>query len=506
MGKVKTPSVLALVALVGMGLACGKDGKGASGAGGSFASGGAVGAGGGFGTGGTTSAAGAGGTGGATGSGGVTGAGGRSDTGGAKGTGGVAGSGGVSSTGGATTSGGSTSLAGGTTGAGGSKGTGGAGAAGGAATGGATSATGGVDGGAGIDGAGATDAPVASGAWSMGYYASWAPDQYPISEIEWSGLTHIAMAFYLPSQDGSMTLAGGNAKLATDLIAAAHANGVKVIASIGGADSQSDFQQATASGTIATFVANLVSLVTTTGYDGIDIDWEPMDKSDEPAVIDIATRIRKANSSALLTIPIGAINVNLGADLSGFPAIAAAYDQLNIMSYGQAGAWQGWKSWHSSALYQTDSATPTSIDSTVKLYLDAKVPAAKLGIGIGFYGLCYSPPVTGPDQALNGATLIASDGTISYANIMTKYYGASARKWDDLAKVPYLSFASAHAPDGCGYISYDDEQSIAEKGAYVKAKGLGGVIQWELNEGYLSGAAAGQRNPLLKAIHDTVLH
>ena len=373
-------------------------------------------------------------------------------------------------------------------------------------TGGASGTTGGSsDAGASMD-AGSLDGGTASGAWSMGYYASWNPEQYPISEIEWSGLTHIAMAFYLPKPDGSMTLDGGNPQLATDLIAAAHLHGVKAIASIGGADSQSGFQQASAGGSVATFAANLVSLLTTTGYDGIDIDWEPMDKTDEPAVIDIANRIRKAKPGALMTIPIGAINVNLGADLSGFPAIAAVYDQLNIMSYGMAGAWSGWKSWHSSALYHTDSATPMSIDSTVKLYLAASVPAAKLGIGIGFYGLCYSSPVTAPDQALNGATLVAGDDAISYAKIMTSYYSASARQWDALARVPYLSFASPHAPDGCTYISYDDEQSIAEKGAYVKAKGLGGVIQWELNEGYLSSAAAGQRNPLLSAIHDSVLH
>ena len=380
----------------------------------------------------------------------------------------------------------------------------GSGTGGATGTGGKTVGTGGTNGSGGTGGE--VDGGAASGAWSMGYYASWAPEQYPISEIEWSGLTHIAMAFYLPSANGSMSLAGGNAKLATDLITAAHANGVKAVASIGGADSQTGFQGATASGSVATFAANLVSLLTTTGYDGIDIDWEPMDKADEPAVIDIANRIRKAKPGALITIPIGEINVNIAPDISGFAAIAAAYDQLNIMSYGQAGAWSGWKSWHSSALYHTDSATPESIDSTVKLYLAANVPAAKLGIGIGFYGLCYSPPVTGPDQALNGATLIASDGTISYANIMTEYYSASARQWDALARVPYLSFPSAHAPDGCTYISYDDEQSIAEKGAYVKAKGLGGVIQWELNEGYLSSAAAGQRNPLLKAIAASVLH
>jgi len=429
--------------------------------------------------------------------------GGAASTGGATSSGGITGRGGVTSQGGVTGSGGTLSSSGatfqgGATGAGGATTTDGAIAIGGAtSTGGATGTGGTTD---------VVDGGAASGAWSMGYYASWAPDQYPIPEIEWSGLTHVAMAFYLPSQNGSMTLAGGNPQLATDLIAAAHANGVKAVASIGGADSQAGFRAATASGSITTFADNLVSLMTTTGYDGIDVDWEPMDKADEPAVIDIAKRIRQARPGALITIPIGEINVNIPPDISGFAAIAAVYDQLNIMSYGQAGAWSGWKSWHSSALYHTDSATPESIDSTVQLYLAANVPAAKLGIGIGFYGLCYSSPVTGPDQALNGATLIASDGTMSYANIMANYYSSGARQWDALARVPYLSFASAHAPDGCTYISYDDEQSIAEKGAYVKANGLGGVIQWELNEGYLSSAAAGQRNPLLKAIAASVLH
>ena len=494
-------SLLALGAFVGMSQACSGTSNGKTGTGGDISTGGA-----------TVS-------GGVTGQGGATGSGGTSATGGAaaQGTGGVLGTGGAIASGGSTgkvdaalggatgtggTSGGSKAPS--DAGAGGATGTGGKQTTGGAkgTTGGTTGATGGTTGSA--DGGGVDGGNTVS-AWSMGYYASWAPDQYPISEIEWSGLTHIAMAFYLPNQDGSMTLAGGSAKLATDLIAAAHAHGVKAIASIGGADSQTGFKQATASGAVATFAANLVSLLTTTGYDGIDIDWEPMDKADEPAVIDIANRIRKTKAGTLMTIPIGAINVNLGADLSGFAAIAAVYDQLNIMSYGQAGAWSGWKSWHSSALYQTDSATPTSIDSTVKLYLAASVPAAKLGIGIGFYGLCYSSPVTGPDQALNGSTLLASDGAISYANIMTNYYSASARQWDSLARVPYLSFTTAHAPDGCTYISYDDEQSIGEKGTYLKAKGLGGVIQWELNEGYLPSATAGQRNPLLKAIHDSVL-
>jgi chitinase len=347
---------------------------------------------------------------------------------------------------------------------------------------------------------------TSSGAWSMGYYASWQAPDYPVAEIEWSGLTQVAMSFYMPDADGTLSLLGGNPDVAAQLVSAAHAHDVRAIASIGGADSATAFREAMTAGIQASFVDNLVALLDDEGYDGLDVDWEPLETTDEPAVIAIAEQIRAVRPQALLTIPIGCVNVNLGGDLSGYAAIAAAYDQLNLMSYGQAGAWEGWNSWHSSALYHTNSATPISIDSSVDLYVAAGVPVEQLGLGIGFYGLCYSEPVTAPDQPLEGAAILASDSVMSYANIMGSYYDPAARHWDALARVPYLSFTAPHAPDGCTYISYDDEESIAEKGAYVKSKGLGGVIQWELNEGYLGSAPAGQRNPLLVAIRDHVLH
>ena len=348
------------------------------------------------------------------------------------------------------------------------------------------------------------DGAAPSGAWSMGYYASWQADMYPVAEIDWSGLTHVAMSFYEPAADGTLSLLGGNPGVATALVVAAHDNHVKAIASLGGSDSGPLFQTAMAAGTVDAFVANVVGLLDA-GYDGIDVDWEPLETTDEASAIDLATRIKQARPGTLMTIPIGYVNANVAADLSGYPAIAAVYDQLNIMSYGMAGAWPGWKSWHNSPLHQTDSATPLSIASSVDQYIQAGVPRAQLGFGIGVYGLCYSAPVTGPDQALGGSTILASDGTMSYANIMRSYYDVSARNWDSLALVPYLSFGAPHAPDGCTYISYDDAQSVLEKGAYLKAEGLGGVILWEINEGYMSELPAGQRHPLLEAVRDNVL-
>lgn len=362
-----------------------------------------------------------------------------------------------------------------------------------------------------VPGDGATDSGSGSGLWSMGYYAGYDSTSYPVSAIEWAGMTHIAVAFYSPTATGafdeslSQGSAAQGATLGHAIVTAAHAHGVKAVASLGGAESRTQFLAATASGVRDTFVGSIVKLATDYGYDGIDFDWESLETADEPVLVDVMQKVRQRAPGLLLTVPVGIINVNMPGDLSGYAALATAADQLNIMSYGAAGAWEGWKSWHSSALYQQDSATPMSVDSSVKAYVGAGVPKAKLGIGIGFYGLCYTPPVTAPDQALNGSIVAASDGDISYANIMTSYYSASTAQWDAFARVPYLSFTKATGPMGCGYISYDDDRSIGEKGAYLKAQGLGGVIMWQINEGYIPTAPAGQRNPLLTSIGQHVL-
>jgi chitinase len=171
------------------------------------------------------------------------------------------------------------------------------------------------------------------------------------------------------------------------------------------------------------------------------------------------------------------------------------------MSYGMSGAWSGWKSWHSSPLHwNNDTATPVGIDSSVANYLAASVPPSKLGVGSGFYGECYSSPVSAPDQALGGSQVVASDGVLSYAHIMSAYYSTSAQKWDTAANVPYLAFPSAHGPEACTYVTYEDAQSIAAKAAWVKSKGLGGTIIWTINEGYVASAPTGQQNPLLEAM------
>jgi chitinase len=369
-----------------------------------------------------------------------------------------------------------------------------------------------TDSGGGGDGGGKTDGgPGGTAPWVLGYYASWhAPangGNYDVSSIDWDGLTHVAAAFYVPDGKGGWASGNFDSGTASSLIAAAHAHGKKVLASIGGSGSGPAFEGSTQSA-MSKFVAALEALVAQ-GYDGLDIDWEGGNltvQQDQALQQSLVQALRAKSPGTLLTLTAGYENENSLDDLSWYGTIAPQLDRIDLMTYGMAGAWQGWESWHSSPLHWNKvSSTPTGIDSSVAHYLAAKVPAAKLGIGIGFYGMCYTAPVTAPVQALGASDVAASDGTMSYPNILSSFYSAAAYHYDSAAEAPYLTLGGANAQK-CTYVTYEDPTSIAAKGAWVKAQGLGAVILWEIGEGFVPSAATVQgQNPLLEATRTAFL-
>ncbi|MGH7298279.1 MAG: glycoside hydrolase family 18 protein [Polyangiaceae bacterium] len=357
----------------------------------------------------------------------------------------------------------------------------------------------------GVQEGGAGEGGAGSSVWVMGYYASWHDTAnggpYGVDAIDWDGLTHVATAFYLPDGSGGWLNGSFDDATAASLITTAHGKGKKVLASIGGAGSGQAFEQSMQNAATK-FEASLQALIDQ-GYDGIDIDWEGGSQSasqDQTMQTTLVTALRSKNPGILITLTAGYENENLLDDLSWYGTIAAQLDRINLMTYGMAGAYQGWQSWHSSPLHWNKvGSTPTGIDASVAHYLAAGVPAAKLGIGIGFYGMCYTSPVTAPAQALGASQVVADDGTMSYPNILATYYAQSAYHYDSAAEAPYLTLSGSNA-EKCTYVSYEDPTSIAAKGAWLKAQGLGAVILWEIGEGYVpSGADVHAQNPLLEA-------
>lgn len=352
--------------------------------------------------------------------------------------------------------------------------------------------------------------PPSSGRWISGYYAGYQRSMYPESSIDFSLLTHILVGAIQPTANGGVNTdfyidpVNGPA-MARTIATRAHQAGRKAILMLGGAGYRSNLLAATSSGTIATFVNNLLNTLTSLGYDGIDIDWEPIEVADQPYIIDLVNRLRAARPSIILTVPVMWTNPNWQVVDPWYVQLAGKIDQMNLMSYQMADNWSGWVAWHQSALYGGTGNHPSSVSGSIQMYRNAGVPAAKLGIGLGFYGSCWRGANTMLQTLGPSAGVAVGDNVMTYPHILNQYYSASAYRWDATAKAGYLSFPSATGPEQCTMVSYEDPQSIAEKAAYVKSAGLGGAIIWTINQGYVATAPLGQRDPLLSAAYNGIV-
>ncbi|MBA8883714.1 glycoside hydrolase family 18 protein [Dokdonella fugitiva] len=351
--------------------------------------------------------------------------------------------------------------------------------------------------------------------WVLGYYVGYERTLLAPADIPFDAVTHLMVGRVRPLASGAVTndfdIDGVNGPaFAHAAVDAAHAAGRKAILMVGGAGEVDGWRGAASAAHQPAFVTNLLARMDQYGLDGLDLDWEPLEDDDKPAFQALATALRAARPHMLLTVPVGWFNPNYMEPDPFWAAVAPLFDRIDIMTYDMAGAasqgWDGWQSWHNSALYNTDPptvSTPSAVDVSFRLgFLPTGVPASKLGIGLAFYGYCWQG-VTGPHQ--DGGSISSSDGTMSYATIATQYPVATTRQWDATARVPYLSSVAGIGAQGCNFVSYDDAQSVTEKGAYAKAHGIGGVIIWTIGQGHVAANPPGSRDPLLDALRGSYL-
>lgn len=370
-----------------------------------------------------------------------------------------------------------------------------------------------------------------SGKWVNGYYTGWYWRSYPPEAVDMSTMTHFIFGRYAPGlgslpggQAGELMEGAMNAHSEVEdvLIAKAHAAGTKAIMMIGGELDGPGFMAATADPVIrARFIKNILDKAEQKNYDGVDIDWEEeldteLGRSQALALLrELRTaaqqRPRYQATPFEISWPGFWVNVNPGQShiTPWIAEVAQAVDRFNLMTYSMTGNW-GWKSWHHSPLFGEASEHPTSVASTVQAYLDAGVPRAKLGIGVGLYGAYFNYPVTGPRQSL--ADMQGQDNNGDWMNSLNRLLEENAfaqpgatYHWDEIAKQSYISYSqpwwrSDDAP--VTYLSYEDERSIAEKGKWVREQGLGGTLVWTINYGYHPQEGS---NPSMQALKQSFL-
>jgi chitinase len=317
----------------------------------------------------------------------------------------------------------------------------------------------------------------ASDRWFMGYLTSWEHAAAPL-RLEVTGVTHLAMARAVPKVNGTLDLSPDGHPMGPQLHAMRAATTKakkKLVFMIGGMGTHDGWIAATKGGKLDTLVSALESVVKTYSLDGLDIDWEPLEESDEDSFRKLVTALRTKLPVATLTFPAEWNHVPSAETIK---VLAATLDRVNVMTYNMSGKWPGWTVWHTSALY----GSPSSVDKIANMWTSAGFPPKKLGIGIGAYGLCWRGSVSRPDMPVDKAEIVASDNTIPFDRIRSEFLREGKHHWDEAAKAPYLTFDPAVGKEKCSYIAYDDERSVQEKALYAKQKGFGSMIVWTLGQ------------------------
>ena len=336
----------------------------------------------------------------------------------------------------------------------------------------------------------------------IGYYPSWkwrTQKNFPMpAQLPFDKLTMIDYAFFYPLPDGTVMgrdSAGDAMILKGDpsLTSAAHQHGVKVLVSIGGWEDSNNFP-AVASGDASRsrFAHSCLDRIKEFGFDGIDIDWEfpgyaehsgtPQDRSNYTRLLravrdTLSAREAQLGRKLLLTAALPA-----GPDLAQnfeVPQIAQILDHLNVMTYDFSGDWDSLSGHNAPLFAPRPDDTTRNVDAAFRLYAGTyQVPAAKINLGVPFYGHSYSHCTSLYAPHAGSDTLHFPHGGAFYYNIVD-HLPELTRYWDERAKVPYVVSRSWNT-----LVSYDDEQSVGFKAQYVLDNNAGGLIIWEITGDY----------------------
>ena len=231
--------------------------------------------------------------------------------------------------------------------------------------------------------------------WVTGYYASYSEfsASMPLSGVDYTALTHVihwpvvhhAVGTFDPNEFDL------TAAQSADLVAQAHAAGARAILEFGGVHSRS----ATAgrgdlAGHRAQFIASMVSLMQTRGYDGLDINWEELTLGDGPqftAFIRSAGRPRPDHAATLLTVV-----PTSGSDA----AVVAGVQQYRPDQHPdlRVSGPPGWVTWFNSPSSMAASPFPAPVVGPLRRRRGGSLhrgwhPVGNLAIGIQFDGAVW---------------------------------------------------------------------------------------------------------------------
>ncbi len=346
----------------------------------------------------------------------------------------------------------------------------------------------------------------------IGYYAGWsAYSGFNVEDIDASKLTHINYAFANISEDGRIAVGDPWVDIENPYPGDTENQAIKgnfnqlkklkeqnphlkTLVSVGGWTWSENFSDVALTEESRTnFAKSVLEFVQKYGFDGVDLDWEYPVRGGQP---DNINRPEDARNYTLLLKEIReTFNAQTKKDGEKYIlAITAGpskhharnleldklheyVDYIQLMTYDIHGEWDELTGINA-PLYQDPESgffKDWSVHDSVRTFIGQGVPAQKLVMGLPFYGRMFKQV----NDSGNGLYQPFSGGgkSVSFAALEAQYIDKNGftRIWDDESQVPLLW-------NGDTIISYDDTESIGHKTDYIKAKGLGGAMIWELSQ------------------------
>ncbi len=264
-----------------------------------------------------------------------------------------------------------------------------------------------------------------------------------------------------------------------------------ILASVGGWQWSTDFSDVSLTAqSRELFIQSVMEFLRQYDLDGLDIDWEypgmagsghAFRSEDKQNFTLLLKELRqhfdretsRRGRKLYLTIAAGASDDYLAH--TEMANVQRYVDTVNLMAYDYYEPSSDTHTGHHAPLF-TNSADPkkVSADASVRAFERAGVPAAKILLGVPFYGHVWGE-VPAAGHGLFQAGKPTPRGYAPYSLISeTMLNQGFVRYWDEAASVPYL-----YSADKQIFVSYEDPESLAAKSRYVLTHKLGGVMFWD---------------------------
>ena len=306
--------------------------------------------------------------------------------------------------------------------------------------------------------------------------------------------------------DGSTTAgwAGWTSSDLTATIEAAHQRGTRVVLTVQSfawTSTQAANQAALlGSGTAqANLAQQIAAAVRDRGADGVNLDFEPLTAGHEA---DFTAFVRLLRSQLDAIAPGYQLTFDTTGYIGNYPIEDAtapgAADAIFIMGYD----------YRTAPASSAGSVAPLTgpnhdLTDTAFAYV-SRVPAAKLIMGIPYYGRAWSTVSDAPNAKTQNGTKYGQSVSVNYTDAvdLAAKYG---RRWDAVEQSAWFAYQRQNCSTTYGCVTtwrevyYDDAQSLGAKYDMVNRFGLRGAGMWAL--GY-----DGARPELYQALVDKFIH